>query len=201
MVAKSGSHHIRIAPLRWRGGHRRALGGWRHISPKEGEVLTHEMLRRPGGERNPPAGLEHSQHLGGRDLRTRREHVAELAQHHVEGGVRIRKGFRVSLDEFDFDTGDRRILPRPLKQDRREVETLHAGPMPRRGDSHNTRAAADVENRLAPLNFSERDKFRRRESCETLVRREPRPDLPLLGLEMLKGFRCNRFAAHRIPHD
>jgi hypothetical protein len=36
----------------------------------------------------------------------RREHVAELAEHDVEGGVRIGQGLGVTFDTINGDAGD-----------------------------------------------------------------------------------------------
>src|SRR3954454_22949632 len=94
-------------------------------------------MRRPGGEGDGAAGLQHAQHLADGDLGTRREHVAELAEHHVELVCRLSASPSAkSTSRFascacsrarSIRTGDR---SRPLTFAPRRAAVIAATPVP-----------------------------------------------------------------------
>ena len=89
------------------------------------------MLRRPGGERDAAARLEHAAHLGHHHIGARRKHVAELAQHHVERGVRVRQLLGIAFGPGNaFLPGDASILVCDRQQFGREVQGADPGPGP-----------------------------------------------------------------------
>jgi hypothetical protein len=90
------------------------------MSRNERKEAPDEMLRRPGGEGDPTAALQHASHFGQRNLRAWREHVPELADYNVKALVRIRQMLGVTLGPFDRSAlGDLLILSRVLEQLRR----------------------------------------------------------------------------------
>ncbi len=76
------------------------------------------MLGRPGRESNTATDLQDPQHLSQHDIRTRREDVAELTEHNIERGVRIRQRFRVPFDEIDVDGRHIGIVAGPIEKHR-----------------------------------------------------------------------------------
>src|SRR3954470_6745917 len=85
-------------------------------------------MRRPGGEGDGAAGLQHAQHLADGDRGTRREHVAELAEHHVELVVAIGQAFGVAFGEVDIEVRQLRVLAGAFDQDWRQVEAPDFAP-------------------------------------------------------------------------
>ena len=77
------------------------------------------MLGRPTRKCKTAADLEHPQHFAQGDLRTRREDVAELAEHDVEGCIRISERFSVAFGKVDGHAREVGIVACTLEQDRR----------------------------------------------------------------------------------
>src|SRR5436190_23573744 len=84
-LAKPLPHDLRIAPLRrWRDA-----WGWRwHITTHHCEHSSDKQFRRPGGERDGPAALEHTQHLLERDVSAGREDMPVLTDNDIKRAVR-----------------------------------------------------------------------------------------------------------------
>src|SRR3954452_23539569 len=143
-------------------------------------------MRRPGGEGDGAAGLQHAQHLADGDRGTRREHVAELAEHHVELVVAIGQAFGVAFGEVDIEVRQLRVLAGAFDQDWRQVEAPDLRTAARCRDRGNAGAAADVEQPLAGGDPGEAHELGGRGRREHLHRREQRPGLLLDCLETSK---------------
>jgi hypothetical protein len=126
------------------------------------------------------------QHLADGDLGTRREHVAELAEHHVELVVAIGQAFGVALGEVDIEVRQLRVLAGAIDQDRRQVEAPDLRTAARRRDRGNAGAASDVEQPLAGRDSGEAHELGGRGCREHFHRREQRPGFLLDGLETSK---------------
>ncbi len=152
----------------------------------EREHAADDHLRRPCRERERAARPQHAQHLGDRDLGTRREHVAVLAEHDVELVVVERQLLGVSFVKVDRDLGDRRILARALQELGREVESRHARAEPCRRDRDDAGAAGDVEYAIAGFDARVSHELGRGRRRQQLERREVRPSFPLVLLEFIE---------------
>src|SRR4029079_9984398 len=75
------ANQLNIAPLTRR---RHARRRRRRVLAVQCEHPADEHLGRPSRERDDTAALQHAQHLADRDVRTWREHVAELTYDEVE---------------------------------------------------------------------------------------------------------------------
>ena len=111
---------VRVAPSDGGGaGCSAPAGGGGMFRATKANMRPMKVLGWPGRKRDPSAALEHSQHLLVDHCGTRREHVAELAEHDVERSVRIRQGLSIAFNELDSTPADAGILARALEQGRR----------------------------------------------------------------------------------
>ena len=146
------------------------------------------MLRWPGDERDPSGRLQYAAHLGDSDLRTRREHVAELTDHDVEGGLGVRECLGVTFLPRDlWMPRNPGIFTSLYKKFRRQVK--RADPRPRSRGCHrdNAGTGAHIEHRLASPDAGKADEMSRDGCREGGRRRERGPGLALLALEIHEG--------------
>ena len=146
------------------------------------EHAAREMLGRPRRKSQTAADLEDAQHFSQDDLRARREHMPELAQHDVEGSVRIRQRFGVAVGKVDADACEIGIVARTLDQDRRQIESGDVRTATRRRHRHDAGAAGHIEHFLAGRDLREGDELCGRNDGDHFDRHERRP-----------GFALNRF--------
>ena len=182
---------VRIAPQRWRGDSR-----WRRrqVTSREREHPSDKKLGRPGGKSDRSPGLQHAQHFADRDFRPRRKDMAELAQDHIESRVAKGQFFDVPFVPIDFDSGDSRILPRPLQQFGSEVEPGDASAEARRRDRNDARPARHVQHALSGADARALYQPGRAGRGDGLKRREVHPPCFCAALKDSNG-------SIRIPRD
>ena len=146
-----------------------------------------EVLRGPRREDQTAAELQHPEHLPHRDLGTRGEDVAELAQHDVERGVGIGEGLGVALEKVDLDAGGHCVVARAMEEVGGEVEPRHLGAAARCGEGDDAGPAADIEHALPRRHLRELHQLGCRHGTENGRRRERRPVFALARLEPGKG--------------
>ena len=124
------------------------------------EKTPDTQFGRPRRESDAPAGLKDAQHFASGHLGAWREHVAELAQHRIEGTIIEGQMLRVALMPVHVDVSDGGILPCPLEQFQRTV--------------------------LAGSHVGEAHQPGRGRRRHHLERSERRPRLPSASLELLQ---------------
>src|SRR4029077_38068 len=113
--------------------------------------------------------------FGNRNLWPRREHVTELTDYDVKGGIVERQRLRIAFAKIDFEIRDARVFARSLEQLRCQINTTHARTDPRGGDRDHARATADIDNILASANVCELHQTRRRRRGKRLEWRKMFP--------------------------
>jgi len=149
------------------------------------------VLWRPSGEGDGAARLKHAEHLRDSHLGARREHVAELAEYHVEGAVLVGQGLDIAFREFDLDLRQGRMAPAVFDQRGREIEGANLGALTCRGKRRHAGAAADVQHPLPSANAAMLHEPRGGNGGHRLERCKEGPAFALDGLQMGKGIVCH----------
>jgi len=145
------------------------------------------VFGRPGGEHHAASWPQHAPHLGDGHVGPRREHVAELARHHIERGVGVGQRLGITLLPLHVHPRDARVVSRLFEQRGRQVDGLHLRTGACRRNGHDSRAGSHVQQLLAGRDSPEGDQPSCHGRGEDGGRGKRTPHLALTCLESGKG--------------